>query len=183
MQAFDLPSVLHEVPRQPVEQFGMRGLPTLEPEVARRIDDPAAKVVMPDAVNHNPRGQWVYRAGDPAGQLQPPLGARFRGQLGRQDFNCGNCSRRYQLAARAHVAALQHVHRWLSSAITNRVGGGQGRDRIALLAQGVDFTLQLVIEFALRDRERGEHFLVRLLARGDVGTPGGVADALPIVRV
>ena len=45
---------------EPVEQFGVRRLPAVEAEVARRLDEPGAEVCLPKTVHHHraKRGFW-----------------------------------------------------------------------------------------------------------------------------
>ena len=57
----------------------MRGAVAHLPEVAGRADDPTPKVLQPDAVDHDPRGQRVRGACDGVRQLAPAaaLGERL----------------------------------------------------------------------------------------------------------
>ena len=38
------------------------------------FDDPAAKMIMPDAIDDRPPGQWVVAVDDPFGQRRPAAG-------------------------------------------------------------------------------------------------------------
>ena len=71
MQRFDRPAGLDELPRQPVEQFRVRGPLAFGTEVARRADDPFAEVMLPDAVDHHTGRQRVVCGPEPASQLRP----------------------------------------------------------------------------------------------------------------
>ena len=70
------PAVADQLAGQPVEQLGMRRRLPLLAEVARRGDDPAAEVVLPEPVDDHP-GQQVARApvdvGEPVGQGRPAI--------------------------------------------------------------------------------------------------------------
>ena len=74
MQRLDRPAAVDEPPRQPVEQLRMGGSRAGSAEVARRVDETASEVPVPDPVGHDPRRQRVLGVGDPAGQLEPPAG-------------------------------------------------------------------------------------------------------------
>ena len=50
----------------------MRRPVALEAEVVRRADDPAAEVMLPDPVGHDPGRQRVVGRGDPVGQHEAP---------------------------------------------------------------------------------------------------------------
>jgi hypothetical protein len=63
---------------QPVEQFGVAGPFAQDAEVAASGHQPAAEVVLPDTVDHDPRGQRVVARGDRTGELEPAAAARKR---------------------------------------------------------------------------------------------------------
>src|SRR5260370_42620558 len=44
-------------------------------EIAGRADQAAAEVMLPETIDKDASGQWVVRAGDPAGQCRAPAGA------------------------------------------------------------------------------------------------------------
>ena len=58
-----------ELGGEPVQQFGVRRAAAVEPEVARRLDETGAEVVVPDAVRHDAGEQRVRRRRDPLGEL------------------------------------------------------------------------------------------------------------------
>src|SRR5262245_62423816 len=49
----------------------MRWLLALRTKVVGATDDPFAKVVLPDAIDHDARGQWIAWIGDAMGQFEP----------------------------------------------------------------------------------------------------------------
>ncbi len=72
MHGLQAPAGTLKLQGQPVEQFGMRGLVTRLSEVANAAHDPLAEMVLPDAVDHDPRGQWVIGLSQPSGERQAP---------------------------------------------------------------------------------------------------------------
>ena len=63
MQSFDAPTVGGELPSQPVEKLGM-GRPLAKlPKVAWRINQTAAEMVMPEAIDGDPRQQGMLAGG------------------------------------------------------------------------------------------------------------------------
>ena len=50
LQLLETPAALDEPIGQPVEQFGVRRPATQAPKVARRLDNPPSKVILPNAV-------------------------------------------------------------------------------------------------------------------------------------
>jgi hypothetical protein len=77
------PAMLDEARREVVEQGGVgRGL-ARGPEVVGSLDETDAEEMLPDAVGHDPRGEGMLGAGDPAGELEPAallgIGTRRRG--------------------------------------------------------------------------------------------------------
>ena len=49
----------------------MRGPLAACPEVVARGHEPPAEMVLPDAIDHDPRGERILGTGDPARQLEP----------------------------------------------------------------------------------------------------------------
>src|SRR5215467_301421 len=81
MHGFDRPMTLDESVCQIIEQFGMAGsIPELS-KVAWRADDTGAEMVLPDAVHHHARRQWIFRAGDRLRQFQTPAALPERSRL------------------------------------------------------------------------------------------------------
>ena len=74
MQVLPAPAVRDELARQPVEQLRMRRAAAAKAKVARRADQAAAKMVIPNAVHHHAASQRMRRIAQPFGQRQPPLG-------------------------------------------------------------------------------------------------------------
>ena len=84
MQPFLIPAVLHEISGQPVEQLRVGGGFAVEAEVARRVHDALPKVVLPDAVDEHPGGQWVLSVGQVGGVSDAAAGGRSGGLVYRQ---------------------------------------------------------------------------------------------------
>src|SRR5947209_14661143 len=70
MQSLDGPTRFHKVMCQVIKQLGMGRRLTELAEVSRRAHDAFAKMLLPDAVYHDSRGQRILRIGDPLSQLQ-----------------------------------------------------------------------------------------------------------------
>src|SRR5262249_60515111 len=58
-QLLDAPALLDKSGRKPIQQFTVSFAVAHLAEIARRADDAASEVVMPDAVDHHASGQWV----------------------------------------------------------------------------------------------------------------------------
>ena len=71
MQCLERLAVVAQLDGQPVEQLGMRRQGAVAAEVVGRVDDPAAEVIVPDAIDDRPPGEHVLRAGEPVGQGGP----------------------------------------------------------------------------------------------------------------
>ena len=72
------PALTDELGRKPVQQFGVSGGHAGPPEITGCGDDADPKVMMPEAVDHHPRGQRVLRAGNPSGQFCAGPGSSLR---------------------------------------------------------------------------------------------------------
>ena len=57
MQPLQRPAVLLEARGEVIEKLGMRRLLSLRPEIARRVHQSAAKMLLPDAIHEDPRRQ------------------------------------------------------------------------------------------------------------------------------
>ena len=78
-QRLRVPAVLPEIDRQPVEQSRHGGATRLGAEVGRRADDPRAEQRLPDAIDGDPRREWVLRHHHPLSQAQT-IGRRVGGR-------------------------------------------------------------------------------------------------------
>ena len=76
MHLFDAPAAFDEGVGQPVEQFGVRGAFAVDAKVGSGGDDAAPKVLLPNAIHHHPRREWIFRRGDPLGQRRAPTAGR-----------------------------------------------------------------------------------------------------------
>ena len=74
MQALEPPAVFHEVAGEPVEQFGVAWLLAQFAEVTRCIDQAAAEVVQPKAVDEHTARERMRPVGQALGQGQPSPG-------------------------------------------------------------------------------------------------------------
>src|SRR5690606_32851019 len=68
MEPLHRPAPLHELGREPVEQFGMAGAFAELAEVGGGGDEAAAEVVLPDPVDEDAGGEGVVRPRQRAGQ-------------------------------------------------------------------------------------------------------------------
>src|SRR5437762_2207269 len=68
MHRFDAPALTDELDGQPVEELGMRRPCAGGAEVARRRDEAAAEMIVPDPVHHHARGERILGTRDPIGQ-------------------------------------------------------------------------------------------------------------------
>ena len=68
--AFDRPTVVGELQGERVEQKRMTRLLADHPEIVDAGDQTTAKQVMPNAIDHHARRQWIVCTRDPLGQFQ-----------------------------------------------------------------------------------------------------------------
>src|ERR1043166_1261670 len=68
MQLLQRPAFLDKSPRQPIEQLRMARLLTQMPEVARRADESASEMILPNAIHNNAWGERIVRAREPLRQ-------------------------------------------------------------------------------------------------------------------
>ena len=68
MEPLEAPTVLNKVHRQPIEQLRMRRRLSQVTEVTWSRYDPLAKMLLPDAVDDDARGQWVVGLANPLRQ-------------------------------------------------------------------------------------------------------------------
>src|SRR5436309_3439174 len=71
MQLLERPPAGHEPRGEVIEQFRMRGPLAEQSKVARRADQAAAEVMLPDAVHEHPSRQWVAETNDRLSKLKP----------------------------------------------------------------------------------------------------------------
>ncbi len=98
---------------QPVEQLGMRRRAAHAAEVVRRIAQPAAEMVMPDAVRDAPPGQRIPVVRDPVGERGAALGfvLGMRQLEARRERRHRAQRAALRLAERlVEIAALEDVH-------------------------------------------------------------------------
>ena len=110
----EVPTAVHKLDRQPIEQLGMNRPIALRAEIIHDGGDARAKELFPEPVHNRPRGERIVARNQPVRQIQPrktpPLGV---GNL-RQEMRHGGLD---DLAAFIlPVAARQHAcdHRFPS---------------------------------------------------------------------
>src|SRR5688572_33401644 len=80
MHLFDGPSVLDELYRQIVQQFGMARPIAGSSEIAQGADEPRAKMMVPDTVHHDSGSQWIRGIRNLIGEIQAAApGFQWRG--------------------------------------------------------------------------------------------------------
>ena len=70
-QAFYVPIGFHELCGKVVEQLGVAGWRPLAAKILGCRHQALAKQLFPDLVGCHSSRQWIFRTGDPAGQVQP----------------------------------------------------------------------------------------------------------------
>ena len=160
MHRLEFPAAANELGGEKLEQFRMRRRCSREAEIARRGDDPAAEVMMPEAVHLHAGDE---RGGAAAGRGQGLCegdAARSVGQRGGTREHCGQAGR--DLGSGQFVVALFQQER--------RRGGGDIPDRLKLFdvaAAGTQrgfLLFQTRVGLAFLGCERGGDFPV-----GDAG--------------
>ena len=84
MESLDVPAAGDKLVREPIEQFGMCGRGRLSAEVVRIVDETAAEMALPDAIDDHAGDQWIFGIGQPAGQ-----GAAASAHTGKRDRDLG----------------------------------------------------------------------------------------------
>ena len=74
-------SIVAEPAGEPVEELGVARLAPHEAEVVGRVDEAAAEVPLPDAVDEDARGERVLASREPGGQIAP---AAPRSRIGQE---------------------------------------------------------------------------------------------------
>src|ERR1700733_13497368 len=113
MQPLERLAAVAKSARQPVEQLRMRGLLPHAAKVAGTVDDAAAKVIEPDAIDDRPPRERIATIDDPAGQRDPPFlfaGAGRQFDSPRNVFDDRRGPAADELGWPADVAPLQHVN-------------------------------------------------------------------------
>ena len=78
MDRLHVPVAIHELDREPVQQFRMRRRFSALAEVEYGGDQRLAEVAQPDVIDRDPRRQRIVLRGDPAGEREPPAGTGSR---------------------------------------------------------------------------------------------------------
>ena len=98
--------MVHEFGGQEVEELGVRRARAVEAEVARRVDDAGAEVMMPEAVHDDTRGERIVLGDNPVGQGFAAIGfgrVGREGQLGADEGERTGC---YGFARLGRVTAM-----------------------------------------------------------------------------
>ena len=77
MQGFQRPPVFNQTKSKKIEQFRVTRRRGAEAKIARRVDQPGSEMVLPDAIDDDPCGEWVVATGDALREFKPP-GAIFK---------------------------------------------------------------------------------------------------------
>ena len=96
------PALLAQFARQPVEQRLVCRRRAAQSEIARRLDEAAAKVLLPDEIHPDPRGERIGVRHEPVHQL------RTRSQIGSASIEHGRQSRRHAFGRGMGIAAAKH---------------------------------------------------------------------------
>ena len=80
MQCFDRPTSLHELLGEIIEQFGMCRCFAAHAKIIFRSDDPRTKMMLPDAIHHYPRREWVIGTREPSRELAASASFFFGGE-------------------------------------------------------------------------------------------------------
>ena len=133
VELLEAPALRDEAPREPVEQFGVRGLVAELAEIVGRASDPAAEVILPDAVDDGAGGERVVGLGDPRSECGTAAGRVFErsdhGRLGGDEGEEGGRD-----LALATAAALHECRRGGARSVGRDEGLGQrgGLERVEL---------------------------------------------------
>ena len=121
MQGLETPAGVDEAQGQPVEQLGMAGGFGTQAEVAGRLDEAGAEVVLPDAVDQDAGGEWVLWRCDGPGQFEATVAPLERSAVGTgQHFEESAWDFRTRLRG---TAAAEHHGLRLRGAIAQDEGG------------------------------------------------------------
>ena len=78
MQRLEAPAAGDEFGRQPVQQLRMRRRIRADSKISGSRDETRSEMMRPDAIHHDPRGQWIGGINDGLRHFQPPA-AVFKG--------------------------------------------------------------------------------------------------------
>ena len=101
------PAAFHKTHGQPVAQFRMRRRFATSAEVIWSLHQARAKVVLPNSIDHDSRGQRVVGRREPISQLTTPTASVRRDRLATEHAQkaAGN-----GIAQRLRIAAQMHAH-------------------------------------------------------------------------
>ena len=109
VQPLQLPAVLDEVVRQPVQQFGMRRTLAHRAEVRRRADQAMTEMMKPDAVHQHTRHQRIRPCRQPSRIGQPSSAGRKRRVFLWQDGLLSGRHEHAQAAGRDRLLRLPRI--------------------------------------------------------------------------
>src|SRR5262245_54229496 len=82
MHRLDAPAAFDKVASEVIEQFGMAWSRARLTQIIWSGDDSGAKVVLPDAIDHDAGEEGIFRRSDPAGEGGAATGADAAGRAG-----------------------------------------------------------------------------------------------------
>ena len=96
MERFPLTTVCDQPSCEMIEQFRVGIRTTATTKITRGLDNPTAKVMLPQSISQDTVGERIVGRRDPLGKSEPPSGRLcvFRSFLNRPIFpgkNCRNC--------------------------------------------------------------------------------------------
>ena len=138
MEVLHPPARLHEADGERVEELRMGGPLATDPEITRRGNEPAAEVPLPDPIDEDPRGERVFPAREPHGQVAPPAPRRRIGKLVAAE-ELKKPARHFgpRLVGLAAGLDPRVGRRPLGHAVGHRIRGGVG-DHFSPRRQGLD---------------------------------------------
>ena len=146
--------MVHEVHREPVEEFAVRGRRALHAEILRRLQEPGAEVRLPHPVHRHARGGRGVASRQPAGKGEAGIDRSGRQRMQRLGNPGGHL-----VGGLEPVAALEHVGRPLRFVDPITGAGHQGECRCPsrpLPPQRLDFRVG-VLELGDRRAPVAEH--------------------------
>ena len=179
MHRLHAPPLRDEASGQPVKQLGMAGAFSAQAEIARRLHQAGAEVMLPDAIHHHACGERVVRTGDGAGEFEPSAAA-----LKRRALRAGDDFEklpRHLLSETRRAATIEDARVGLRLA----VGQHECRGSAKLDEPAVHLSLQLP-QF-LRGRSRKEHIIIHDVGvgydRGRIGVAQERAKRRSVGRI
>ena len=177
MQWLHAPSAGDQLLREQIEQLGMRGALAVVAEVARRIHESAAEVLLPDAIRQHARRQRISRIPEPSCEGHATLALRLRFVHGEsRKTQCRQACWNNRLAAIHDVATVEQMDRILRlggfACVNHRQLGKRGELPLHIVA--LCLQLLVLIAHCLRDHAEQQHLfhLIGFVGQSTLGTRG-----------